>query len=153
MLQRNLLLSRTARLQLSNSGCREDFIFVRSALFVEILYMLMKKRQETMCLSQKTVSTLVCRVTSLYIGLGNLKFSCTRWNSFKRHSWEEVLYPGHYSMQRDYRGSWEPEPEAPSQPLSVPGAILPKRPNSNVFKRENQEASMGWNEKIYYRSA
>lgn len=105
MMQRDHLLSRTARLQLSNSGCREDLIFIGSALFVENIYMLIKKRQETMCLPQKIVPTLGCRVTSLYLGPGNTKFSHTRWNSFQTQGWENILYPGHYSMQQDYRSS------------------------------------------------
>lgn len=92
-----------------------------------------------MCLCQKMIPTL-----------GSWSREQPKWyrgNSFKRWTWETILYFGLYGMQHDHKSSWEQESQAPSQPLSIPGAILPKRPNSNVFKRENQKASMGWNEK------
>lgn len=91
-----------------------------------------------MHVSQKMILTLGCRVAFLYVGPGNPKFSHIRWNSFKKGGWENILYPGHYGMQRDYRSSWEAESQTPSQPLSIPGAVLPKRPNSNVFKRKSE---------------
>ena len=100
-----------------------------------------------MCLSQRTIPTFGCRVIFLYVDPENPKFSRTMWNNFKKWVSENILYPGYYGMQHDYRSSWEKESQTQSQPLSIPGAILSKRPNSNAFKRENQKASVDWDEK------
>lgn len=101
-----------------------------------------------MHLSQKTVLSSGNRVACLYWGMGNTKFSHEKGKSFKRSGSEKILYSGHYSVQRDYKSSWELKSQAPSQPslLNI-GAGFPESPNSNIFERENQKVSMGWNEK------